>query len=70
MSMLWIYPIAAALVLAIVILVRIVTRNPHAPRPHGGGRRAARTTALFAVGAAVTGAAMTLTGFAGTAKRR
>lgn len=70
MSMLWVYPAVAVLVLTIVMIVRLATRDSRVPRPRAGRRNTARTAAAFTAGAVVTGAAMTLTGFAGSAKRR
>ncbi|MGF0320682.1 hypothetical protein [Nocardia fluminea] len=69
MSMLWVYPAVAVLVLFVVLLVKLTSRTPRVPRPHGR-RNTAQTAAAFTLGAVLSGAAMTLTGFAGSAKRR
>ena len=70
MSMLWVYPAVAVLVLFVVLLVKLTSRTPRAPRPHGRRRNTAQTAAAFTLGAVLSGAAMTLTGFAGSAMRR
>lgn len=69
MSMLWVYPAVAVLVLFVVLLVKLTSRTPRVSRPRGR-RNTARTAAAFTLGAVLSGAAMTLTGFAGSAKRR
>lgn len=69
MSMLWVYPAVAVLVLFVVLLVKLTSRTPRVPRPHRR-RNTAQTAAAFTLGAVLSGAAMTLTGFAGSAKRR